>query len=189
MNAQQSCRWGKASNTVAEGIQVQKATHPVPKALGVCHKTRQTRRHHTLQVWIPHISTMSPKMPSNLKSFCLSSVLGLQAWATLPCSNLYFNESPQVFLSNGHDWNTTALHQKSDKQKSIGMNSVEQAHDLGQVTVPKASSFAARQNADDLIGTKSISEFHGDLLCECTELPLNSAGSCTGNINTLVGRE
>jgi len=78
-----------------------------------------------------------------------------------------------VFLSNQHDWNTTALDQKSDKQKSIGMNRVEQACDLGQVTVLRASSFASRQNAGDLRGTKSISEFHGDLLCGCTELPLN----------------
>lgn len=56
--------------------------------------------------------------------------------------------SPQVFLSNGNDWNTTtAVDQKSDKEKSFGTSRVEQARDLGQVTVPRASSFAARQNA------------------------------------------
>lgn len=79
------------------------------------------------------------------------------------------------------------------------MNRVEQARDLGQVTVPRASSFAARQNTDDLIGPNSISEFQGDLLCGYTVLPLwgtycvdtelPQSGSCAGNINTLVRRK
>lgn len=33
-----------------------------PKALGVCQKTRR----HTLQAWIPHVSTMSLRMPLKL---------------------------------------------------------------------------------------------------------------------------